>query len=76
MSGAKTDISDIDLTVTVRDPVCSPTCTCSSLGNLVVSSTDASLDSKSMVAFDNITLAGQCVQVKLNPYFVTSAGVN
>ena len=75
MSGAKTDISDIDLTVTVRDPVCSPTCTCSSLGNLVVSSTDASLDSKSMVAFDNITLAGQCVQVKLNPYFVTSAGV-
>lgn len=71
----KTDISDIDLRLRVAAPVngaCVPGGGATALGN-----SDLSRDTKSMVAFRSteVTLAGACLEVTLDKFFVTSAGV-
>lgn len=74
MSG-KPDISDMDLRLRVAAPV-NGTCVMGS-GATLLARNDLSRDTKSMVAFESadVTLAGACLEVTLDNFFVTSAGV-
>jgi len=71
----KTDISDIDLVLRVAAPV-NGACVLGG-GASLLSNADRSRDTKSMVAFHstNATLAGACLEVTVDNWFVSSAGV-
>lgn len=69
MSG-KTDVSDVYLTMYVRQPVSG---VCSESGTLVSSVIDDSYDIRHMVNTDT-SLAGNCLQVKVWADHVTSSG--
>ncbi len=70
-SGAH-NFSDVDLSVRIRLPSGSA---CSLQGNLVSNTTDASHDVKSMVAVEDPTLAGKCVEVFIDKVAVPQAGI-
>lgn len=72
---SKSDISNVDLQLRVRQPDGAGNCTSS--GALVATLMDTSFDTKSMVAFESslVTLAGRCLEVTLDKVHVTSAGI-
>ena len=69
----KSDISDMDLRLRVAAPV-NGTCVMGS-GATLFTRNDTSRDTKSMVALEStdVTLAGACLEVTLDKWFVTSA---
>ncbi len=69
----KTDVSKVDLSITVRHPVSTG---CSYAGAVYIQPVvDQSRDTKAMVAVDTSLLAGKCVEVSLTPRHVTQVGI-
>ncbi len=75
MGDGKSDISNIDLRLRVRNPDGNGQCT--SAGALISTLQDVSFDTKSMVAFESslTTLAGRCLEVTLDKVHVTPVGI-
>lgn len=70
---SKTKISDVTLSVKLRNPVFGSTC--SSGGSVFSTTTDAGYDVKSMVAIRSSNVAGKCPYITLTANAVTSLAV-